>query len=192
MTRFLLTHAPEPVQLRLQRRNLRRGLRAVSAKFAPQLKTARAEAKTAEAKNTRDRRRIDQIEFAWQSEASEFSDALAALDTQELLKRARRHHIDTPVCPAVRDPFTRESGDWIIGEFGDDYLKDEPFRNLEATLKNKEKGDEKWWRERCQFWFGIVATIVGLALSVYNVADVSKSVSDLRKEVELIRMAHHP
>ena len=187
MTRFLLTHAPAPVRLMIQKRNLHKGLRSVSDEFAPQLKAAKEEAE-----NKKDRRPIDEVESRWQHEASQFSDALEALDTEELLKRARKHHIDTPPRPVVRDVFTRESGAWIIGEFGDDYLKPEAFRNLEATVRDKEKEDGKYLRERWQFWVGVGGTILGLALSFFNVFVASKSVSDLRREVELIRTVHHP
>jgi hypothetical protein len=160
---------------------LRAGIRQVNEIFGPLVEAAKEKAK-----NSHDRSELEELKRQWSFELSEFSDALSEIDSQELIKRANSHDLDVPPIPA--DAFNGEEGDWIIGNFGNTYLSRDAYRKVSATVKQREREHAKYGRERWQFWIGILATIVGLTLSTYNVFVSSKSVSDLRKEIDSIRV----
>jgi len=182
--RFLLTHSPERIRLGFERRSMRVLLRRLEERFRPQLEAAKAKAR-----ETGDRTAVDQIESEWRFLASEISDTLREMDTSQLLRRARKHDVDVPREIPPDDPFQREHGDWVFGDFGNSYLNAYAFNDLDRAVKQREREHEKYIRERWQFWIGITATVFGLALSAYNVFVSSKSVAALRKDIDEIRRA---
>jgi hypothetical protein len=167
-------------------KTLQDGVRKTKAEYEPKLRAGASE----KGRYSDDYRRLlaeaDHMR-------SEYSGELQAMQTEALLREARRYLID------VSDIGQPEDGEthWETGPFGHMYLEDHAFLALQKLVHKARREHFKEQRERWAFRFTMTAGIVGLGLTVYNtlvtnqrLADVTGRISALERSAGAEKVVH--
>lgn len=131
-----------------KRLRLRRELHAVQEEFRK---------KVTDARRSGNAREVDQLIQNGHWAAREYEDALEAISTEDLLKRARRAKVQIPVRPSVAAYLRDEESDptWYLSQMtGEWYLTYDGYWKLHKDVRAEE-------RERLHTWTGIIGVMTG-------------------------------